>query len=281
MWFITLQKNGVSAPGLQQALGVGSYRTAWAWLHKLRRAMVRPDRDLLSGVVEVDETFAGGQSHGHKGASSEKTAVMVAVERLGPRKLGRVRFGLADAPGSLQLVDFATETVAKGSTIHTDGARMLRRLGDMGYTQEHKNGYAAKDPTNTASGSTGAALQPEVCCSTGCCSRPRTPTPTHCTNSSVALDQQTGGRSIKCTQTDMQNVRANVCPEQEDVTVMSGPVTYHLCSPCGEERVFEVPPCEDGHGLDCLDLSCVDCGHAIVVGVLLTDHKVLIEVRAA
>lgn len=97
----------------------------------------------------------------------------------------------------------------------------------------------------------------------------------------MALDQQTGGRSINCTQTDMQNVRANVCPEQEEVTVMSGPITCHWCSPCGEERVFEVPPCEDGHGLDYLDLSCVDCGHAIVVGRLLTDHKVLIEVRAA
>jgi len=152
MWFVTSQKNGVSALGLQQALGFGSYETAWAWLHKLRRAMVRPDRDLLSGVVEVDEMFVGGQSHGHKGASSEKTTVMVAVERLGPRKLGRVRFGLADAPGSLQLVEFAAETVAKGSTIHTDGARMLRRLGDMGYTHEYKNGYAAKDPTEVLPG---------------------------------------------------------------------------------------------------------------------------------
>jgi hypothetical protein len=45
------QKNGVSALGLQKALGLGSYRTAWQWLHKLRRAMVRPGRDKLSGVV--------------------------------------------------------------------------------------------------------------------------------------------------------------------------------------------------------------------------------------
>lgn len=53
------QKNGVSARGLQQALGFGSYETAWAWLHKLRRAMIRPDRDRLHGVVELDETFLG------------------------------------------------------------------------------------------------------------------------------------------------------------------------------------------------------------------------------
>src|SRR5271166_3875863 len=55
MWFVTSQKNGVSALGLQRALGLGSYETAWTWLHKLRRAMVRPGRDCLTGTVEVDE----------------------------------------------------------------------------------------------------------------------------------------------------------------------------------------------------------------------------------
>lgn len=58
MWFITSQKNGVSALGLQRVLGIGSYRTAWTWLHKLRRAMVRPGRDRLCGEVEVDETYS-------------------------------------------------------------------------------------------------------------------------------------------------------------------------------------------------------------------------------
>ena len=53
------------------------------------------------------------------------------------------------------------------------------------------------------------------------------------------------------------------------------------CAECSDERPFEVPPCEDGHGEDCLDLSCAECGHAIVVGVLLADHEVLLEVRAA
>ena len=60
MWYVTSQKNGVSALGLQRVLGFGSYRTAWALLHKLRRAMVRPGRDRLQGVVEVDETYWGG-----------------------------------------------------------------------------------------------------------------------------------------------------------------------------------------------------------------------------
>src|SRR6478609_5459814 len=64
IWFLTSQKNGMSALGLQRVLGFGTYETAWAWLQKLRRAMVRPDRDLLSGVVELDEVFVGNESRG-------------------------------------------------------------------------------------------------------------------------------------------------------------------------------------------------------------------------
>ncbi len=60
------QKQGVSALGLQRVLGLGSYRTAWSWLYKLRRAMVRPGRDLLDGVVEVDETAVGGVKPGKR-----------------------------------------------------------------------------------------------------------------------------------------------------------------------------------------------------------------------
>ena len=71
MWHATNQKHGVSALGLQHALGLGSYNTAWQWMHKLRRAMVRPGRDRLSGVVEVDETFIGGK----RGSSTGRTGV--------------------------------------------------------------------------------------------------------------------------------------------------------------------------------------------------------------
>src|SRR4030043_243029 len=67
MWYITNQKHGVSALGLQRALGLGSYRTAWTLLHKLRYAMVRPGRDRLSGTVEVDETYIGGEGTGKRG----------------------------------------------------------------------------------------------------------------------------------------------------------------------------------------------------------------------
>ena len=95
IWFVTSQKNRVSARGLQDALGFGSYETAWAWLHKLRRAMVRPERELLSGVIELDQSFLGGRSHGRPGGSTKKAPITIAVERLPSGRLGRVRLDLA------------------------------------------------------------------------------------------------------------------------------------------------------------------------------------------
>jgi transposase-like protein len=146
VWFVTAQKNGASAQGLQDLLGFGSYETAWAWLHKLRRAMVRPDRDRLGGVVEVDETFLGGRTTGQYGASTEKVPVMIAVERLGTSRFGRVRLGVADTPGSLQLVEFARSVIEPGSHIRTDGSRVFRVLATQGYTHEYVLGYSSPEP---------------------------------------------------------------------------------------------------------------------------------------
>lgn len=153
IWFVTSQKNGMSAQSLQRVLGFKSYETAWAWMHKLRRAMVRPDRDRLSGIVEVDETFVGGVSRGKQGASSDKVPVMVAVEKTGAgRKLGRIRLEVTERPGTLELVEFAERTVLPGSTIRTDGARMFRKLGNMGYTHEYATGYNAPDKADVLPG---------------------------------------------------------------------------------------------------------------------------------
>ena len=99
MWYVTSQKNGASALGLQRVLGLGSYETAWTWLHKLRRAMVRPDRDRLSGWIEVDETFIGGLAEDAMGGrqKTNKALVVIAAQADGPA-IGRVRMRLiADA----------------------------------------------------------------------------------------------------------------------------------------------------------------------------------------
>ncbi len=82
VWYVVNQKQGGSALGLQRVLGLGSYRTAWTWPHRLRRAMVRPGRELLDGAVEVDETLVGGVKPGRRGRGSEgKALVVIAVER--------------------------------------------------------------------------------------------------------------------------------------------------------------------------------------------------------
>lgn len=135
VWFVTSQKNGISALGLQRVLGVGSYETAWAWMHKLRRAMVRPERERLSGDVELDETMVGGVAVGTMGGSGTKAPVMIALERNGSQ-LGRVRMAVADRPNTLQLVQFAQDVIEPGSTVHTDGATGLRRLTGLGYHHE-------------------------------------------------------------------------------------------------------------------------------------------------
>lgn len=145
VWFVTSQKNGVSAKGLQGALGFGSYETAWAWLHKLRRAMVRPDRELLEGVVELDQSFVGGRSKGKLGGSSDKAPITIAVERETGGRLGRVRLELADGPGGINMVDFACEVITPGATIHTDGAQVFTRLTAKGYTHHATVGSTADD----------------------------------------------------------------------------------------------------------------------------------------
>jgi Transposase zinc-ribbon domain len=117
IWYVTSQRRGVSARSLQHALGLGSYETAWTWLQKLRRAMVRPERDLLVGTVEVDETVVVGNGGGVR---RERTPVLVAVERMSLQRLGRVRLGVAG--NGCDLLGFARQTVQEGSTIRVGRA---------------------------------------------------------------------------------------------------------------------------------------------------------------
>lgn len=133
MWYVTSQKTGTSALGLQQVLGLGSYETAWTWLHKLRRAMVRPGRDRLRGRVEVDETYLGAEEAGIRGRGTvRKSLVLVAVE-YGRRGIGRIRMRrVADASAD-SLQSFIDEVVERKSLVHTDGWLGYDRLKAHGY----------------------------------------------------------------------------------------------------------------------------------------------------
>lgn len=133
MWYITSQKSGVSALGLQRVLGFNRYETVWMWLHKLRVAMVRPGRDLLSGTIEVDETYIGGQKSGKRGrGASGKALVVIAVEDKG-KHFGRIRLRrVVDASGA-SLIPTVQESVSTGSTVRTDGWSGYELLSSKGY----------------------------------------------------------------------------------------------------------------------------------------------------
>jgi transposase-like protein len=133
MWWVTAQKNGVSALGLQRVLGLGSYQTAWAWLHKLRRAMVRPGRERLAGTVEVDETFLGGLEEGVRGRGTEKKALIVVAAQEEGRGVGRIRLRRIPDASAESLIPFIEDSVEPGSVIHTDGW--------LGYEPSEKKGY--------------------------------------------------------------------------------------------------------------------------------------------
>lgn len=136
MWFVCAQKHGVSALGLKRVLGHGSYETAWTWMHKLRRAMVRPDRDRLGGVatcVEVDQTFVGGRSQGKDAPRyRNKAEVAIAVERLYPFGLGRVRLrSIEGEDRKNEVLAFVEDSVDRGTILYTDGDRMYRDIAQQ------------------------------------------------------------------------------------------------------------------------------------------------------
>ena len=138
VWWVTSQKYGANALGLQRILGFGSYQTAWTLLHKLRRAMVRPDRERLAGSVEVDETFVGGvESGGGRRHIGKKALVAIAAEVRG-RGIGRIRMRRVLDSSAGSLLPFVQEAVEPGSTIITDGLQSYRRLKEIGYAHDRR-----------------------------------------------------------------------------------------------------------------------------------------------
>lgn len=136
MWHVTSQKYGANALGVQRVLGLGSYRTAWAWLHKFRRAMVRPGRDRLSGVVQVDEAFVGGEKIGKRGrGAAGKSLVLIAAQEDDTR-IGRIRLNVIPDASASSLEEAIELMVEPRTVIHTDGWGGYNRLGQNGYAHE-------------------------------------------------------------------------------------------------------------------------------------------------
>ncbi len=150
-WYVTNQKHGVSALGLKGVLGLGSYQTAWTIMHKLRRAMVRPGRDRLSGDVEADETYVGGPEPGLRGRQTRKKAIVaIAVEIPQPRGFGRARLRRIPDVSGQSLLSFVRDAVEPGSIIHTDGWRGYNGLPEAGYTRKKTVLSDSGDPAHVS-----------------------------------------------------------------------------------------------------------------------------------
>lgn len=148
-WEITSHKYGTNATIVQRQLGLGSYKTAWTWLHKFRRAMVRPGRDRLLGVVEVDEMYVGGQEEGVHGRQTEKKAIVAAaVEVVDGKRLGRVRLRRVDDVTGDELQLFVRWAVEPGSSVLTDGFGAYSGLSEHGYDHHVINQSASSDPAH-------------------------------------------------------------------------------------------------------------------------------------
>jgi transposase-like protein len=136
IWWMTSLKTGASALGLQRVLGLGSYKTAWTWLHKLRRAMVRPGRDRLSGRVEVDETYLGAVEKGLRGRKTQKKALIVVAAQEDGSRIGRIRMRQIPDASARSLEPFIEESIEPRSVVHTDGWEGYAGLEEKGYPHE-------------------------------------------------------------------------------------------------------------------------------------------------
>ncbi|MDA0232542.1 MAG: IS1595 family transposase [Chloroflexi bacterium] len=145
-YLMVTDKRGISAVQLQKQLGIKRYETAFNMLHKLRAAMVNPDRDLLRGTVEVDETYVGGPVAGARGRSTTKAIVIGAVELRDGRPT-RVRFQKISSVGASAVLKFVTDTVERGSEVITDGSPSYNGLYEAGYVHRvQSTGMLGDDP---------------------------------------------------------------------------------------------------------------------------------------
>lgn len=152
IWLVTSQKHGASALGVQRALGLGSYKTAWAMLHKLRRAMVRPGRDRLAGRVEVDETYWGAEEEGVVGRLTKDKALLIVAAQEDGKGIGRIRMRRIPDLARATLHGFVCESVEPGNVVVTDGWSAYGNL----------DGYRHEPLVVKGSGKTASQLLPRV-----------------------------------------------------------------------------------------------------------------------
>ena len=153
-WYVTDRKLGVSALGLKRVLGLGSYETAWTMLHRFRRAMVREERELLKGEVEVDETYLAISdrdkplsSEGRKNKTS-KILVAIAVEIHQPKGFGRIRLRRIDDDSDACVVPFVKENIEPGARVRTDGSAAYRSLSKIGFEHSRQVMLGAESPAH-------------------------------------------------------------------------------------------------------------------------------------
>jgi len=148
-WQLTTQKNGISALGLKRVLGLGSYQTAWAMLHRYRRAMIRPGRERLIGDVEVDESSFGGVRPGKRGrGAAGKVLVAIAVERRSPKGFGRTRMQIIPDATAAILRGFLVENVEPGATVISDGLGSYPGACSEDYRHQPFNVHASGLPAH-------------------------------------------------------------------------------------------------------------------------------------
>lgn len=145
-WAFATAKDGISALALQRNLQIGSYQTAWAMLHRIRSSLVRPGRELLSGTVEVDETYFGGHEKGLAGgrAPGKKLLVVLAVEHDPRGGFGRARMRVVPDARAHTLSSFITDSITPGARVITDGWRGYLGIEKLGYIHDRRNQRAVK-----------------------------------------------------------------------------------------------------------------------------------------
>jgi transposase-like protein len=148
IWYVVNQKQGVSALGLQRVLGFGSYQTAWAWLHKLRRAMVLPGRELLAGAVEIDESSIGGSRPGKRGRGAAGKAIVVIAVEDHDGAPGRTRMARVPDVKRETLTDFVLDHVGRGAEVRTDAYHGYNDVGRHRFSHVVVNVKESGDPAH-------------------------------------------------------------------------------------------------------------------------------------